>query len=76
MKKIEVISIDGGEIPSGEIGDELADHDIHTHYNDSIFSLTKEGKPLLHALLVEKEMIEANQALTWKDRIYCCVWGT
>jgi|15BtaG_2_1085339.scaffolds.fasta_scaffold43318_2 hypothetical protein len=76
MEKIEVISIDGGEIPSGEIQDELQDHDVFTHYSDHIFHLTQESMPHLHAWLVEKKVIKPNEALSWNDRIYCCTWGT
>ena len=75
MEKIEVISIDGGEVPE-DLDDELDQLDVSTHYQDSIFHVSKDRTPQIHAWLVKEGMITADQARTWKDKVTCCMWGT
>lgn len=70
MEKIEIISIDGTEVPD-DLHDELMYHEISTHYADTVFRVYKETMPLVHAWLVEEEMCSEDD-----DRILCCLWGT
>lgn len=76
MKKIEVISINGGEIHDSDVDDELQSIDVSTHYADSIFRVSKENMPHMHAFLVKNKMIKETDALTWSDQVTCCMWGT
>jgi hypothetical protein len=77
MKKIEVISINGGEVPydNVELNGELESNDIYTHCQNTIFRVNKEDMPHTYAWLVKEGVIEESQALTWKDKITCCMWG-